>query len=365
MNVGRASNWQEFRAALRGLCRRQRQHRFDLRRLLPAGRQRPALVADARHRRIRRDGHHPVRRHPAGLQPAWKRHLVGQPAAGDERLSVLHRHRVEFLRPWLSGERDPPRPQPAGQAQCERHAVPTDGHPRLPRRRDGAGTSSLALSREAQRDRSHCRRLPKELGLPDGDELSRGDDLVALLGLVPDRDLSTMSLDMAEVWDALTQDLETWTLSDPNNRAFSAPGVGPRSASDAERKSFHKLISDMAKMYGPDPHTWTYSRAHQRVLENLADISGLNYGPRPERGDGNTPLAAGGYPSTHGPSWRMVVDWGSQTFQGIYPGGQSENPASAWYTDRVDTWFAGQLNPMLTAEQAAAAGGIRTWDMRP
>ena len=174
-----------------------------------------------------------------------------------------------------------------------------------------------------------------------------------------------VNLDIAEVWDALTQDLETWTLSDSNNRTFSAPGVGPRSASDAQRKSFHKLISDMAKMYGPDPHTWTYSRAHQRVLENLADISGLNYGPRPERGDGNTPLAAGGYPSTHGPSWRMVVDWGSQTFLGIYPGGQSENPASAWYTDRVDTWFAGQLNPMLTAEQAAAAGGIRTWDMRP
>ena len=113
----------------------------------------------------------------------------------------------------------------------------------------------------------------------------------------------------------------------------------------------------MAKMYGPDPHTWTYNRAHQRVLENLADISGLNYGPRSERGDGNTPLAAGGYPSTHGPSWRMVVDWGSQTFQGIYPGGQSENPASDWYTNGVDTWFAGRLNPMLTAEQAATAHG--------
>ena len=98
---------------------------------------------------------------------------------------------------------------------------------------------------------------------------------------------------------------------------------------------------------------------------NLAEVKGLNYGPRPDRGDGRTPLAAGDYPSTHGPSWRMVVDWGSGTFQGIYPGGQSENPASDWYTDRVDTWFAGRLNPMLTAEQAAAAGGIRTWDMRP
>ena len=101
------------------------------------------------------------------------------------------------------------------------------------------------------------------------------------------------------------------------------------------------------------------------MLENLADVSGLNYGPRPDRGDGNTPLAAGGFPSTEGPSWRMVVDWGAQTFQAIYPGGQSENPASDWYTDRVDAWWAGRLNPMLTAGEAAGAGGIHTWSLQP
>src|SRR5260221_9416097 len=50
-------------------------------------------------------------------------------------------------------------------------------------------------------------------------------------------------------------------------------------------------------------------------------------------------LAAPDFPSSHGPSWRMVVDWGAGTFQAIYPGGQSENPASAWYDDRVDKWF--------------------------
>ena len=172
-------------------------------------------------------------------------------------------------------------------------------------------------------------------------------------------------VDMGEVWDGLTQDLETWTLRDPNNRAFSAPGIGSRSASDAERKSFHKLIGDLVKMYGPDPRTWTYGRAHQRVLENVADISGLNYGPRPDRGDGNTPLAAGGYPSTHGPSWRMVVDWGARSFQGVYPGGQSENPASAWYTNRVDTWWSGLLDPMLSADDASSAAGVKSWSMSP
>ena len=172
-------------------------------------------------------------------------------------------------------------------------------------------------------------------------------------------------VDYGVVFDALGQDLEAWTLHDPGNRAFSAPGVGSRTAPDAQRKSFHKLIGDLTKQLGPDPRSWSYGKVHKRVLENLADVSGLNYGPRPDRGDGNTPLAAGGYPSTDGPSWRMVVDWGAQTFQAIYPGGQSENPASDWYTDRVDAWWAGRLNPMLTAGEAAGAGGIHTWSLQP
>jgi penicillin amidase len=61
----------------------------------------------------------------------------------------------------------------------------------------------------------------------------------------------------------------------------------------------------------------------------------------------------------------MVIDWGAHSFQGIYPGGQSENPASNWYTDRVDTWWAGDLRPMLTATEAGSIDGTRTWEMRP
>ncbi len=61
----------------------------------------------------------------------------------------------------------------------------------------------------------------------------------------------------------------------------------------------------------------------------------------------------------------MVVDWGTKTFLGVYPGGQSENPASDWYTNRVDTWFRGGLDPMRDGEQAAASGGTWTWSLNP
>jgi penicillin amidase len=167
------------------------------------------------------------------------------------------------------------------------------------------------------------------------------------------------------VRDALGQDLEAWTLNDPNNRAFSAPGIGSRTSVDAQRKAFHTAITELRHDLGKDPASWKWGRLHQRVLENLAQVSGLDYGPLSERGDGNTPLAAGGFPSTHGPSWRMVVDWGAHTFQAIYPGGQSENPASSWYTDRAPAWLAGELHTMLTADEAAGREGTRTWELRP
>jgi len=174
-----------------------------------------------------------------------------------------------------------------------------------------------------------------------------------------------VKVERSEVNDMLGQDLEAWTLNDPVNRAFSAPGIGSRTAADAQRTAFHAAIAVLAKNLGSTPSSWTWGRVHQRVLENLAQVSGLDYGPRPDGGDSNTPLAAGDFPSTHGPSWRMVVDWGSGTFQAVYPGGQSENPASSWYTDRVDRWFAGRYSPMLTAAQATSAPGATRWSMTP
>jgi len=172
-----------------------------------------------------------------------------------------------------------------------------------------------------------------------------------------------VSVDRAELNDSLGQDLEAWTLGDPVNRTFTAPGKGERNAMDVMRKAFHTTVANLTKSLGSDPKTWTWGRVHQREIENLAQISGLNYGPAPDRGDAYTPLAAPDFPSSHGPSWRMVVDWGSHTFSGIYPGGQSENPASPWYTDRVQTWWDGLYRPMLSADDAASAKGAVTWTL--
>jgi len=162
--------------------------------------------------------------------------------------------------------------------------------------------------------------------------------------------------------DALGQDLEAWTLRNPTNPAFTLIGSA-QNAYDVMRQAFHSTITSLQSRLGADSSRWGWGRLHQRTIENLAQVSGLDYGPHPDRGDAYTPLAAPDFPSTHGPSWRMVVDWGAGTFQGVYPGGQSENPASAWYSDRVATWWDGRYAPMLAAEAAASTVGAITWSL--
>jgi penicillin G amidase len=173
-----------------------------------------------------------------------------------------------------------------------------------------------------------------------------------------------VKLNKQEVIKSLGQDLEAWTLGDTSNAAFTPPGAAARTATDVMRKAFHAAFSTLSSQLGPDPGSWTWGTIHTRVLDNLAQISGLSYGPRADRGDAFTPLAAGDFPSTHGPSWRMVVDWGTHTFSAIYPGGQSENPASSWYTNRVDAWWSGLYAPMLTATKADSAPGSATWKLQ-
>jgi penicillin amidase len=46
---------------------------------------------------------------------------------------------------------------------------------------------------------------------------------------------------------------------------------------------------------------------------------------------------------SHGPSWRMIVHLTNETeAYVVYPGGQSGNPGSKFYSNFIDTWAKGQ-----------------------
>jgi penicillin amidase len=58
--------------------------------------------------------------------------------------------------------------------------------------------------------------------------------------------------------------------------------------------------------------------------------------------------------STHGPSWRMIVDQGDMKGYVVYPGGQSGNPGSKYYDNMVKTWAEGnyyQANFIHSADE--------------
>jgi penicillin amidase len=148
----------------------------------------------------------------------------------------------------------------------------------------------------------------------------------------------------------LNEDLEAWTLNDPSNAAFLGPsGRGAGSAPAAMVAAFRQAVTHLSAKFGGSPSTWTWGREHSRLFPSVEDATGLGYGPRAAGGDPFTEDAAdGGLTARTGPSWRMIVsfDAGALSAVGVYPGGQSENPASPWYTNLVPLWWDGQYLPL-------------------
>ncbi len=61
----------------------------------------------------------------------------------------------------------------------------------------------------------------------------------------------------------------------------------------------------------------------------------------------------------NGPSWRMVVELGKETKAfGIYPGGQSGNPGSAFYDNMVDDWVDGKYYSLHIYEKGKEVKGL-------
>lgn len=95
---------------------------------------------------------------------------------------------------------------------------------------------------------------------------------------------------------------------------------------------------------GPDTSRWRWDRFRTARIPHLAFIPGLGVPTLAVTGGNGTlsPLGPGG---SHGPSWRMVVEMGPRPIAfTTYPGGQSGNPASARYDDRVEQWRTGGLD---------------------
>jgi penicillin amidase len=106
------------------------------------------------------------------------------------------------------------------------------------------------------------------------------------------------------------------------------------------------LDSTVARYGDPAGDGWKWSSVRHANIRHLLGLPAFSRREIPVQG-GSATL----WPSTgngrHGPSWRMVVELSSpRRAWAIYPGGQSGNPLSSRYDDRLEKWRRGELDTL-------------------
>lgn len=104
---------------------------------------------------------------------------------------------------------------------------------------------------------------------------------------------------------------------------------------------------------GNDPAQWRWGNVRRMDVQHLLKLPGFGRtGLEVTSGPGTLSPSEGG--GTHGASWRFVVELGPEVKAwGTYPGGQSGNPVSSRYADRLEKWQRGELADLRFPRTAA------------
>lgn len=110
----------------------------------------------------------------------------------------------------------------------------------------------------------------------------------------------------------------------------------------------------LVRRYGdPSGDGWRWGTVGATRIMHLLGIPAFSEHNIAVQGGPGTlnPSSTGG----HGPSWRMVVELGdSVRAWGTYPGGQSGNPVSPRYRDRIPLWRQGALDTLFAPRDTAS-----------
>jgi penicillin G amidase len=142
------------------------------------------------------------------------------------------------------------------------------------------------------------------------------------------------------------------------NRFSSDPVFDIKSTTEVETAEYHvragfdSLLVAMRKWEMEEgDYAWANFKKTtiQHLVPNFRPFSAVNI----YTGGGSGILNATG--SRHGASWRMVVELGAETqAYGVYPGGQSGNPGSRFYSNFIPIWANGEyvnFNPRALEDQ--------------
>ncbi|MBI2827079.1 MAG: penicillin acylase family protein [Planctomycetia bacterium] len=143
--------------------------------------------------------------------------------------------------------------------------------------------------------------------------------------------------------------LEYITREDPNSKWFDDRTTPRReSRDDVIRGSFTAAVASLRKQFGDDVEKWSWGKINVLSVNSLsrqpdlARTGGPTVGTEFTVNPGSNVGTVGG-----GASWRMIVDLANTgKTAGMYPGGQSEHPASPLYGDLLESWAKGEYLSM-------------------
>jgi penicillin amidase len=149
--------------------------------------------------------------------------------------------------------------------------------------------------------------------------------------------------------------LEYLTREQPNSSWFDDPATPQREDADALLvRSFQTAVESLKKQFGEDLGRWRWKHMNRLQISSVTGVKELGRAGGPVPGTDFTVNPGSNIgPVGGGASWRMIVDMGKpSTSIGVYPGGQSEDPASPLYSDQMSLWEKGRYLPLYAVGDA-------------
>ncbi|MGD9648758.1 MAG: penicillin acylase family protein, partial [Pirellulales bacterium] len=143
--------------------------------------------------------------------------------------------------------------------------------------------------------------------------------------------------------------LEYLTREFPQSAWFDDRGTPEReSRDDIARRSFASAVARLRAQFGEDIAAWRWRNINKLRIGSMSGQAELARDGGAVVGTSHTlnPGSNGGSVGS-GASYRLIVDFGQpERSVGIYPGGQSESPASEHYADQIAGWAEGKYVPL-------------------
>ncbi|MEX0675708.1 MAG: penicillin acylase family protein [Pirellulales bacterium] len=164
--------------------------------------------------------------------------------------------------------------------------------------------------------------------------------------------------------------LEYITREFPDSVWFDDRATQKREARDEiMRRSFAAAVKSLADEFGDDPEKWRWGNLNTLRIGALSGQPELARTGGPIVGTSFTVNPGGDTgPVGGGASWRQIIDLADTARSvGVYPGGQSENPASPLYADQMPLWAHGEYLPinMIARAKLAAEARAKSLEFAP